>query len=98
MQKQHAFTLIDGTFSVDDAHNILDTLLGAKIKFHKSHKFSLEERHGHDHLDSHARVEQLRASREELHAFIDQLEKDGMEMEITSEVKIQVRKKEGVAA
>ncbi len=98
MQKQHAFTLIDGTFSVADAHNILDTLLGAKIKFHKSHKFSLEERHGRDHLDCNSRVEQLRASREELQDFIDQLGKDGMEMEITSEVKIKVTKKEGVVA
>lgn len=94
MQKQHHLNLVDGTFSAEDAHHVLDTLLAAKIKFHRGRKFGHDERGTVDHLHCDERLAQLRAARAELADFINDLTEEGHTLEITSRVDIRVLPKQ----
>ena len=87
MKKQLNFKLIDGTFSLEDAADILRTLIRAKIQHHRASQFSLEERFGVDHLNSAKRVEELKASLAQVETYLAQPELADCEIELQSEVK-----------
>ncbi len=75
-RRQHTVKLVDGTFDIDDAAQVLNSLLQAKIKFHSGRAFSNEERFGHDRLGCRDRVMELRKERERLQEFIASLKGD----------------------
>lgn len=92
MESTQEFKLVDGTFSANNAANVLFTLIGDKIKHHQLLLFSNEERYGADLTNSKIRIEQLTAMREEIADLIRDAREDGMELEITSNIQIVMKK------
>lgn len=88
MKNQLTFKLIDGVFDLEDAAEVLRTLIRTKINHHKTQQFSLEERFGADHLNSPVRIKQLRQSLEQLEDFLAQADLKGQKLQINSEVAI----------
>jgi len=91
MNNQFNFKLIDGLFAHDDAAEILRTLLRTKINHHRTHKLSLEERFGNDHLNYASRIKELQSSLENLEAFLSQPELKGKKLTLSSDVAIRVK-------
>jgi hypothetical protein len=88
MENTFNFKLIDGTFELNDAAEILRTLLRTKINHHKTQKFSLEERFGTDHLESNLRIQELQNSLEQLEKFLAQPKLKGNRIVLNSDVSI----------
>lgn len=88
MESTQDFKLVNGTFSANDAANVLFSLIGDKIKHHQLLLFSNEERYGADITNSKIRIEQLTAMKEEIADIIRDAREDGMELEITSNIQI----------
>lgn len=84
------FKLIDGTFSVKEAIEILLALVDNKINFHKLKIFSTEECTGHTDEHSEQRVMQLQLIRKELLEHLRQLPAD-TNIEISSTVSIKTK-------
>jgi hypothetical protein len=57
------FTLIDGTFSVEDADQILTALLNYKIDYHNREDFSKHVRFNRDIEHSKKRIQELTATK-----------------------------------
>jgi len=81
------FKLIDGTFTVKEAREIIITLLETKIQYHSRENFSNEIRYGTTHDNSLNRREQLIAVKKEFLALVEGMEHDS-ELQINSEISI----------
>jgi len=88
MKNQLTFKLIDGAFVLEDAAEVLRTLISSKINHHKTQKFSLEERFGSDHTNSELRIKQLKQSLEQVENFLAQSDFKGQKLQLNSEVTI----------
>lgn len=94
MQNQTSFVLIKGKFNAADAKELLLNLLYQKINFHQLKSFGKEERTGSKDLHSEERIIELEKNRNQLIAFLTEVEKEGLTLEIDSVVNIHVYKKE----
>lgn len=97
MASSQNFTLIDGTFSAPDAASVLFSLIGDKIRHHQLLLFSNEERYGADITNSKIRIEQLKAMKAEIAELIREAREGGMELELSSEIKVVLKKSEKMA-
>ncbi len=84
-------SLIEGSFNTADAKEILLALLDNKIKFHQQRIFSHEERFGNPCKDSITRSAQLQKTKADLLALIKQCEAEGKELQIHSDILIEVK-------
>lgn len=66
MNTTQRYKLLDGTFSPDEARQILLSLVKSKIDFHNMEKLSNEERFGRDIAHSERRLAALRELHETL--------------------------------
>lgn len=82
--------LIEGTYDVQEAADILLSLIGDKIKFHQRKKLSIKERLGIDATESIERLKELNADRERILELIKDSEGKNLEFSISSSVKITV--------
>ena len=80
--------LIDGEFSIAEAKEILITLINNKIVFHQRKNFSNNERFGCDHEISVERIPQLIQCRDQVMELLEQKEKSGKKLRITSIIEI----------
>lgn len=86
----HQFQLIKGTFSPKEAEEILLELIHNKIKFHSLESLIILERYNGDTTRSQKRIQELKAARETVQAFLKQAREAGWQLEINSRVEIKV--------
>ncbi len=70
MKKTETIDLIKGTFTPDEAREILLKLLADKINFHNMKNWSSRERFGKPDIDSEQRLKYLDESRKNVEMFI----------------------------
>lgn len=92
MESTQNFKLVDGTFSANDAADVLFSLIGDKIRHHQLLLFSNEERFGTDITNSKIRIGQLTAMKEEISDLIRDAREKGMELEITGNIHVVLKK------
>lgn len=88
MKKQeNEFTLIDGTFTVTEASELLLTLFQNKLRFHRLKSFSHQEMWGTPDAKSEKRIQQLEQEIERISQFLKEQNQDG-EFELHANIKI----------
>lgn len=92
MESTQDFKLVDGTFSANDAANVLFSLIGDKIKYHQLLLFSNEERYGADITNSKVRIQELTAVKEEIIEMIREAREQDMDLEILSNIQVTMKK------
>lgn len=85
--------LVSGTFSIQEAKEVLTTLIDDKIRYHKSRIFSHEERFGSKDEHSDQRVAELQLAKKELIERLEQIAPDA-ELNIDSNIKINITTKD----
>lgn len=85
-----AIKLIEGTYSNEEAADILLSVIGDKIRFHEIKKLSLKERLGIDSEESIQRLKELRAARQEIINMIKDSEGKPLEFTLSSDINITV--------
>ncbi|PAW94699.1 hypothetical protein CKK33_14825 [Mucilaginibacter sp. MD40] len=89
MKKQaNEFTLIDGTFSVSEANELLLTLFQNKLRFHRLKSFSHQEMWGIPDAKSEKRIQQLEQEIERISHFLKDKDQDE-DFEIHANIKIE---------
>jgi hypothetical protein len=86
MKNQSKLSLIDGSFTPQEALDILMNLYSSKINFHELKCFSSIERFGHEDEHSAKRIPELKASRNKISIMLKELENSDEEINIQSEV------------
>ena len=82
MNTQQHFQLIDGTFTPDQARQVLGSMVKSKIEFHSLVKHSESERSAQSGLSSEERLRALRALDEQLKALFESAKADGKKLEV----------------
>ncbi|MEO9967947.1 MAG: hypothetical protein ABJF11_19300 [Reichenbachiella sp.] len=87
--KTHSIKVIDSTYSIDDAKEVILSLLNDKIRFLGAKKFSNTIRFGEEgtHLDK--RIMQLTEEIENLKSLTDQINKDELDAKIDCNLNIE---------
>lgn len=88
MNKNENFNLIDGQFSVEEAKDVLTTLLQNKIAFHQRKNFSSVERTGREDQHSLERIEALQANCSKIIQWMDEMENMPGEVNIQAAVHV----------
>ena len=90
MKKTETIELIKGTFTPDEAREILLQLLESKIKFHNLKNWSSRERFGKPDADSEARLRHLHESRKKVEKIISKSISEEKTMIIYSSIEINI--------
>ncbi len=91
---QHDFKLIDTTYKVEDAKDVLLSLIDDKIKFLGMQVFSLSERFGTDTIHLEKRMVALKKERENLIKIFAEQNNPENKVEIDCSVKLKIGTKE----
>lgn len=83
----YQFQLIDGTFSPDQARQVLGAMVQSKIDYHTLEKHSEGERSGITH-HSEERLQSLRALAAKLKDVFESAHASGAQLKVTGEIKI----------
>jgi len=86
--ERKSFCLINGSFSAEDARQVLLSLINHKINFHELNAWSHRERFGEDNAVSVKRVEELSQTREEIAHLISDAAAMGQKLSIKSSIEI----------
>ena len=89
MDSTKKFKLVDGTFNVDDAKDILLGLFEYKIQFHKRNKISNEERFGMQDEHSKTRAKELQMTKDEILDWIKSLQHSDKKLVINSSITVE---------
>jgi hypothetical protein len=84
----NSIQLISGEFSIEEAREILSTLINDKIVFHQRKNFSSNERFGCDNETSVKRIPQLIQSQNQLLQLLEQKAQSGTKLRVTSTIVI----------
>ena len=87
-RKPKKLKLVAGTFSPDDAQEILLNLFSTKINFHQLKNFSSQERFGKDDSLAQKRIPQLTKSIETVKQIIAKAKSANKKLIVVSEVNI----------
>ena len=90
MKNKTNYKLIDGTFDVDEAKDILLGLVKYKIQFHANKVFSTDIRFGEMDEPSSKRAYELKQTREEIQDMIQLLELTNKKLKITSTINVEI--------
>lgn len=93
-EKQTTINLVEGTYTPSEAADILFSLLGDKIKFHKIQILSLQERFGIESENSEQRIKELKAAKVQAKDLILQARDAGYALQIEGDIKISFLNKE----
>lgn len=96
--KELNFKLIDSTYSPEEAREALMSLIADKIYFLNQKRFSIHEQYSGDVSHLEKRVAQLQVIQEEYAQKLKALDNDNLEIEVSCEVVLNVRKKSKVQA
>ncbi|HKJ32247.1 MAG TPA: hypothetical protein VKA34_10495 [Balneolales bacterium] len=89
--KKKEFKLVTGTFNVDEAQEVLMSLIIGKINFHTKRILSLRERNGIEDEHSEKRIEELNASREQILHLLKQADDSKHKITIDSTIYIEIQ-------
>ena len=98
MSKLHQFTLIDNTYSAEEARQVLLCLINDKIKFLDMQILSLQERFGRDTTHMEERVSELLRDRARINEVLQAAIAGQATLEIKSVVNIEVKEGVGLVA
>ncbi|WP_293873427.1 hypothetical protein [Flavobacterium sp.] len=84
------FKLVNGVFSTDEAKKIIMSLINSKIDFHNLNAFSDGIRNNSGINTSKSRIEALTQTRENIIKLIAEAEKNGMKLNIKSDIIIEL--------
>jgi len=84
------FKLVNGVFSAEEAKTVLMTLITNKINFHSLNSFSDYVRFNEDIDKSKKRISELTTTREEILKLMEEAEKNGMKLNIKSNISIEL--------
>jgi hypothetical protein len=90
MKKTETIELIKGTFTPDEAREILLPLLNSKINFHNLKNFSSRERFGKPDADSEQRLKYLMESRKKVQTMLSKSINEEKSVIINSSIKINI--------
>ena len=88
MKNTKELTLMKGSYSSDEAREILFNLFSNKINFHQMKNFSSQERLGKESKTALKRITQLKKSMLVASKILDKAKKNNETLEILSEIKI----------
>lgn len=91
MKKAQTVNLIEGTFTPEDAKELLVELLKSKINFHNLKNWRSKEQFGKSDLLSTKKLEYLNEARENLKTFLEEAinQKKSITINSTIELKIE---------
>lgn len=92
MKNTKVLKLIDGSFSPDEAREILMNVFSSKIQFNKMKNFSSEERFGKEDITALKRIPELKKSMDIISKLIEEAKQNNETIQIISEVKITLSK------
>ncbi|MDP5172392.1 MAG: hypothetical protein NWR72_19260 [Bacteroidia bacterium] len=98
MSKLHQFTLIDNTYSAEEARRVLLSLINDKIKFLDMQILSMQERFGSDTKHMEERVSELLRDRARINEVLQAAIAGQATLEIKSVVNIEVKEGVGLVA
>ncbi len=82
------YQLISGVFTADEANEILMTLFQDKISFHKRNELSRRERFGEPDVAGQKRVAELKKTKTDVAAMIEQARSSGQQLVINCTVEV----------
>jgi len=91
--KKHSHKLIDGKYNVEQANEILFSLVNSKINFHNHEIFSNQERFNADVSHSVNRIAELKEVHEEIKRQLVFAKENGLKLKVKSSVDIVFVKK-----
>lgn len=80
--KNHQINLIDNSYPMSDARDLMVSLLDQKIKYLNLQQFIMNERYGMDSLDHKNQIEKFTREKERLTQTLKSLEKPDCKVEI----------------
>jgi ribosomal protein L22 len=92
MKNTKVLKLIEGSFSPDEAREILMNVFSSKIQFNKMKNFSSEERFGKEDITALKRIPELKKSMDIISKLIEEAKQNNETIQIISEVKITLSK------
>jgi hypothetical protein len=95
--KNHQIKLIDNTYSVAAAKDLLVSLLNEKIEYLNLQNFLMNEKYGHDNLNHKKQMEEFKKEKEQLLKTLKSIEGPDSEVEINCFASLNVKKKSVVA-
>jgi len=90
MTEKEPYKLIDGVFAASEAREVLSELLNFKINFHHMKNFSSEERFQKPDQHSNERLQDLKNTRAQLMALIEQAEEKNLKVKIDSKIFVEL--------
>lgn len=85
------FKLVEGNFTKREALSIVDSVINAKINFHKVHRLSIQEGNENDKCAyDNSRINELLKDKKETKEFLRNLESKGCNIKISSNVTITI--------
>ena len=90
MTNNSEFKLVNGTFTEEDAKEILLHFFSQKIKFHCGRQFSLYERLGINCEFSEKRTEELKRDKQDIIALMKQAKLTGKNIKINADIQIEL--------
>lgn len=84
------FSLIEGTFSAEEAQEILMNLIGKKLSFHSKKNLRSFEHSGQEDPAAEERIQELEQIRDEVLEFLQSAKKENLNLEIHSKVEIKL--------
>jgi hypothetical protein len=91
MENEYNFKLIEGDFSIEEAKKMLMSLISSKINFHNLNSFSDYVRFNRDPKKLENRIAELTATREEILKLMEEAERQGMKLNIKSNITIELK-------
>lgn len=86
----NSIKLIDGTYKVEDAGEILLSVLGDKIRFHNINSLGSIERACDDSYNSDVRLKELNADRERVLELLKNNKSENKQIKINCKIEIEV--------
>jgi hypothetical protein len=90
MSNNKEYKLIDGTFSAEDANQILTALLNYKIDYHNREDFSKHIRFNRDIEHSKKRIQELTETKKAVKDLIANMESNKFNLVINSTITIRL--------
>lgn len=87
-KQKNEFNLIEGTFTAEEAREILTTLFADKIRFHSHKDFGHQERYGSPDAHAQERIPELKKTQEDVLRFLNLYDRED---KFTIHADIQVR-------
>jgi len=92
MENNQDFRLIDGSFSAEDAEQVLTALINYKIDYHNREDFSNHIRFNKNIEHSKKRIEELTETRNLIKKLIANSKSEDVKFKIKSNISIEIEK------